>query len=439
MSRGSDTPPIYDPGVLEADPAFAVPPPDDDLVARAQAAGWPEGFLERVLALRRNRAEVDAFLDSGFPTAEMLEGWVQMHQALLSSTLVARQATWEDDDLLVDLCANAPQTVGEWTVTVERGPNPYAQFRLQEHPNIIVLEDRRVALGMAAHSVRNTIIGGEKTSAHHMSGWRVRDGFRGMGLSRMLQFAAGPGVGWFGLVTYYFVRTGNDAAGWISKINDDMADRPEGYAVQTAAETASVISFGDPSKGVRSARVRPATTEDLARCRELINRTHDGLDLFRPYSEDYLDQRMSDPNWGPKPPFYPAVYGLADYRVLEADGEIVACGGLWDRGRDLREVWERGSGAERFVVDPTALMDFGFADGRHEAMVELLAHLLAESQGLGRSGLLAPLQFLPEVVDAAAHLDPLVETRDLHVNPFTSPELKVEATIARPYIDLAYW
>ncbi len=441
MSRGTDTPPTYDPTVLEGGSAFERPEPDDELLARAEAAGWPDGFLERVLALRRNRGEIDAFLDNKFPTAEMLESWVQMHETLLTSTLVARQATWEDDDLLVDLCANAPETVGDWTVTVERGPNPYAQFRLQERPNIIVLEDRRVALGMAAHSVRNTMIGGERNSAHHMSGWRVRDGFRGMGLSRMLQFAAGPGAGWFGLVTYYFVRTGNAAEGWISKINEDMADRPDGYAVETAADTASVISFGDPAKGERSARVRPATGDDLDRCRQLINRTHDGLDLFRPYSEDYFDERMADPNWGPKPSFYPAVYGLADYRVLEIDGEIVACGGLWDRGRDLREIWRRGSGTdeERIVVDPAALMDFGFAAEHHEAMAELLSHLLAESAALGRSGLLAPLQFLPEVIDAAAGLDPLVETRALHSNPFTTPELTVEATIIRPYIDLAYW
>ncbi|MEL6984317.1 MAG: hypothetical protein AAFO29_17960, partial [Actinomycetota bacterium] len=212
-------------------------------------------------------------------------------------------------------------------------------------------------------------------------------------------------------------------------------------AIETAADTASVVAFTNLGAGARSDRVRPTTADDLDRCRALINRTHDGLDLFRPYSEDYLDQRMSDPSWGPKPPFYPTVYGLADHRVLEVDGEVVACGGLWDRGRDLREVWRRGSGddEERVVVDPTALMDFGFAAGREEAMAELLAHLAAESDELGRSGLLAPLQYLPEVVEAAHQLGPQVETRSLHTNPFTSPELSVEAEVTRPYIDLAYW
>ncbi len=441
MSRPTGKSHIYDPAAMEAHAAFAIEAPGADLLARVAAAEWPDDLLDRVLALRRDRQEIDFWLDTGFPTPDMLVSWVETQELLLHSPLVARQATWEDDNLLVDLCADAPETVGDWTVTVERGPNPYAQYRLQEHPSVIVLEDRRVALGMAAHSVRNTMIGGERTSVHHMSGWRVRDGFRGMGLSRILQFAAGPGAGWFGLVTYYFVRSGNASASWISKVASDLADRPEGWAIETAADTASVVVFGRAELGTRSPRVRAATADDLERCRALINRTHDGLDLFRPYSADFLDQRMSDPSWGPKPPFYPEVYGLADYRVLEIDGEIVACGGLWDRGRDLREVWRHSTdeGSEEVTVDPGALMDFGFAEGRAEAMAELVGHLLAESHELGRSGLLAPLEQLPEVVEATADLDPTVETRDLHVTPFTSPELTVEAEIARPYIDLAYW
>ena len=150
---------------------------------------------------------------------------------------------------------------------------------------------------------------------------------------------------------------------------------------------------------------------------------------------------MSDPSWGPKPPFYERVYGLDDYRVLEIDDEIVACAGLWDRGRDLREIWrcDGGTGGEEIVVDPTALMDFGFADGHDEAMGELIGHVLAESAGLGRSGLLAALEFVPEVASATAELGGIDEVRELHVTPFTSPTLTVDLPITRPYVDLAYW
>ncbi|MGB5757074.1 MAG: hypothetical protein WBM50_09180 [Acidimicrobiales bacterium] len=427
----------YDPSILDGHPVAEIPPLAAELHEKLRAARWPPGLAERVLALRRDRSELEAWLDGGFPTPEMVEQWLPSQEILLNSSLVVRQATWEDGELLSGLCADADERVGDWTVTVERGPNPFAQFRLQEHPNVMVLEDRRVALGMAAHAVRNTHIGGRRTTAHHMSGWRVRNGFRGLGLSKVLQQAPGPGAGWFGLVTYWFVRSGNASIGWISKVVSDMEQRSGGLALDGDAVTASVSHFDRLDLGRRSTRVRPTTEADAVVCIDLINRTHKGLDLFRPYTQDFFDERMNDLGWGPKPSFYPSVYGRPDHRVLEVDGDVVACGGLWDRGRDIRETWVNGD--ERFVVHPAALMDFGFAEGRAPEMVELLTHLLAEADELGRSGLLASLEYVPEVVGLVDHLQPTVETRELHVMPFSSPELTVQGTIGRPYVDLAYW
>ncbi len=427
----------YDRAILDGHPASKIEPLTAELQSKLDAAEWPPGLIDRVLALRRDRGELEAWLDMGFPTPEMLEQWLPDPEMLLASTLVSRQATWEDHDMLADLCANAPERVGDWSVTVERGPNPYAQFRLQEHPSVIVLEDQRVALGMAAHSVRNTYIAGQATSVHQMSGWRVRDGFRGLGLSKLLQNAAGPGVGWFGLVSYWFVRSGNSSGSWISKVVSDMEDRGAGFGVAADALTASVSYIDRLDLGRRSARVRPTTEADDAACIELINRTHAGLDLFRPYDVAYFDERMNDPSWGPKPSFYPQVYGRADHRVLEIDGEVVACAGLWDRGRDIREVWAGED--ERFVVDPAALMDFGFAAGHEAAMEELLGHLMNEAAALGRSGILVSMEFVPELAALAARFEPTVETRELHVMPFSSPDLTIDLTITRPYIDLAYW
>ena len=381
-----------------------------------------------------------SWLDTGFPTPEMLDTWAAGQAALLESPMVVRHATWEDSHLLVDLCANAAETIGEWTVTVERGPNPYAQFRLQEQPSVTILEDRRVALGMAARSVRNTLIAGERTTAHFMMGWRVRDGFRGMGLSRLLQHSPGSGASWFGLVTYYFVRTGNASASWIDMIAGENADRPEGYGRRHRPADRVGVVLPAPGPG-RALRPGPAGHRRRPpRCRELINRTHDGLDLFRPYSEEYLDHRMSDPCWGPKPSFYPTVYGLPDYRVLEIDGTIVACGGRWDRGRDLREVWRPADGpAPARVLDPTALMDFGFADGAAAAMGELIRHLLAETADQGRSGVARTAGVPARRRRCGGRPRTDHGPRALHVLPFASPDLTVQVDVTRPYIDLAYW
>ena len=431
-------PRTYTSELLDAHLASAIEPLSAELQAKVDGAGWPEGLIERVLNLRRDREEVEMWIDTGFPTVEMLDSWMDMQELLIHSTLHNREATWEDHGLLVELCAEAPEKVGEWTVTVERGPYPYAQFRLQEHPSVTILEDRRIPLGMAARSVRNTYIGGERLTAHFMSGWRIREGFRGLGLSNMLQFSPGPGVGWFGVVTYWFVRIGNSSSSWISKIEDDLADRGD-FSLETDTLTATVTNFDDPAAGSRSTNVREATAADLPRCVELINRSHAGLDLFRPYTLEYLEERLDDPSWGPKPSFYASVYGWPDFRVVERDGEVVACGGLWDRGRDVRDVWRRGE--ETHVEDPAALLDFGLAEGHDAALAELISHFLADTSELGRSGLLVSLDFQPKL---RAALDELSlssrpEIRELHVMPFAMPDFELEVVIERPYIDLAYW
>ncbi|MEM7326686.1 MAG: hypothetical protein AAF531_26610 [Actinomycetota bacterium] len=429
----------YEHHLLADHPAFAIEPLSPALQAKVDAANWPDGLLDRVLALRRDRDELEAWLDNGFPTAEMLDQWADMKAETIGTSLTGRLGTWEDGPVIADLCDNAPETVGDWTVTVERSPNPYAQYRLQENAYVVLVEDHRVGLAMSGHSIRNTYIDGQKTTANYLSGWRVRDGFRGLGLSTILQNTAGSGLSPFGLVSYWFVRDGNAATSWIDRIRDDMADKPEGFARDTDRLSATVSYFGQPELGRRSPRVRPATEDDLDHCIGLINRTNDGLDLFRPYTADYLDRRMSDPAWGPKPVFYPTVYGLAEYRVLEVDGTIVACAGLWDRGRDVREVWVGPDGDDGFTVDPTAVMDLGVAEGHEAAMAELLSHLLAESATLNRSGMLAALEWLPEVAEAAAHLDPRSEIRALHVQPFALPDLTVDLVVTRPFVDLAYW
>ena len=91
--------------------------------------------------------------------------------------------------------------------------------------------------------------------------------------------------------------------------------------------------------------------------------------MFRPYSTEYLEQRLDDPFWGEKPDFWVPVYGWPDYHVVEEDGRVVACGGLWDKGKNVREVWRHKETGEVRSFDSTALLDFGYAEGREDAMI----------------------------------------------------------------------
>ena len=143
--------------------------------------------------------------------------------------------------------------------------------------------------------------------------------------------------------------------------------------------------------------------DDLPRCVELINRTHEGLDLFRPYTVDFLESHLDDPAWGPKPAFWSPVFGWEDYAVVEdGTGAVVACGGLWDRGRDIREVWRNEQTGQERTIEATALLDWGYEPGRADAMALLLRSFLGRTADLGRSHLLAPFEHTPDVAALVA-------------------------------------
>ena len=353
---------------MDDHPIFADPEPPADLVDRFAHKGWDLALLRRAGRLRLPRFEIDEWLDSGWITPELIEPFLAERELLADGTMRVRGLTWEDDERLADLYANSAEKIGPWLVTVERSPNPQAQFRLQENPTMQVLDNKGVLLASFASSGRNTLIGSEELSVNIMSAWRVRDGFRKLGYSNLIRQHPGHAFAWFGLVSYWYVRLDNEAAlGFIDGIRNRFEDRPDDWKVEFQGLTATVHHLpARPERGRPDPRVRPTTRADLDRCIELINRTHDGLDLFRPYSTDYLRQRLDQRTWGPKPPFIAHIYGWDDHLVLcdETTGEVVACAGLWDRGRDVRERWRNTSTGEERTVDDACVLDFGCAEGR---------------------------------------------------------------------------
>ena len=413
----------------------------EELSRRAAEKGWPDALLMRMLELRVARIDIDFWLDDERPDSqERCTAGLDRREQLMFGTMRVREATWTDDEPLADLYANAAERIGDWEVTVERSPYPFAQFRLQEHPNIQVLEDRGIFFAVGAHSGRNTIVDGKRVSTHIPSAWRVRNGFRGKGYSNLLRSSGGPACAWFGIVTYYYVRSGNVGAdAWLKALRPDMAVDDAGGNGKQPGRPVTVYHikarpFDDDATGIRGGR-----RSDTRRCIALINRTHRGLDFFRPYSEEFLQQRLDDPAWGPKPTFWASVYTWDDYFVLEEEGRIVACAGLWDHGKNIRERWLNTKDGERFVVDRTALMDFGFSEGREDAMVRLIEFLLGRTQELGRDELMAPVEQLPAVVERLAPFEPATEIRELRVDPEQGEGIDLDVNVRKPYTDLAYW
>ncbi len=413
----------------------------EELRQRWLAKGWPEEVLDRALSLRAERGAVEFWTNTLRMTLGEVEKHLQCRETLMFGTLRAREATWQDNEALAEMYANSPEEIGDWDVTVECGPYPFAQFRLQEHVAITVLEDRGVILAATCDSSRNSVVGGKRTTVHIASAWRVRKEARGKGYSHLLRTIGGPACGWFGWYNYYTVRSQNfGALGWIKAfLKDAVADMPEREG-DVPGLPVTVHHF-EPRSGGKKTGVRLATEADLPACLRLINRTHKGADLFRPYSIDFLEQRLDDPSWGDKPTFWRPVYGWPDYYIVEEEGRIVACGGLWDKGANAREVWRHKQTGEAKTIDSTALMDFGYAVGSEEAMVRLIEFFMGKTKELGRGHLIAGIEHLPRLLKAVRRLKQGSETRALHWQRYDAePDMWVaDDTLNRPYMDIAYW
>ncbi|HXK32692.1 MAG TPA: hypothetical protein VNM91_01600 [Dehalococcoidia bacterium] len=127
------------------------------------------------------------------------------------------------------------------------------------------------------------------------------------------------------------------------------------------------------------------------------------------------------------------VRSLRDFYVLERGGEIVACAGLWDRGRDVRERWRhRETGAER-AASVTALLDSGYAEGHEDALAGLIEHLVGVTHMLGRDFLVAPMESLDGVAALLAGREQVPETRYLQ---WRTDRVALKTP---PYLDLVYW
>lgn len=418
-------------------------PVPEELAVAAKERGWPDGLLQRLVDARTPRWELENMLAAADADAQQLEAWTAQRERLAFGSLRARKADVSDRDQFSEVWANAPLDVGDWTVTVERSPNPFAQWRLQENVVLNVLVDCGVMVACQGNSRRNVLVGGERFTVQLPQAVRVRKEFRRREYSRLVTGGGGgphPNAP-FENATYMYVRTDNLAAyAWMQAMNPEAFPATEDPAAGVPGIDVWVAMY-PPRAHPQAASgaglvVRRPRREDLRACVALINRTHRGLDLFRPYTIDFLEDRLDDGSWSPKDGWSPPVYGWDDFRVVEEAGTVVACGGLWDRGRDIREVWRTKDGSEERVVDATALLDLGYARGKVHAAEHLVGHCLAETHALGRSYLLAALQFAPALARRLCHLEPVLDRRRLQWWPRAEAP---QVAMTKPYTDLGYW
>ncbi len=403
----------------------------ETIVARARAQGWPEGLAERALAVKMPSSQLEQWLQRPADANHMfqIDRSVQVFERLADGPYRARELTFHDVEAFEDLWANAPEKVGDWEVTIERSPDALAQFRLQPGASISVVEAQGELVASTVWSPANCLIGGKPASIHYAQGLRVRSDRRREGLGDLVRrFPARALQNWtLGQVMY--MRIGNTSvAGFLEAVKFQAdGERPQKVVGVTylAARAADAAPAG----------VRLVEERDLARCAELINRTHGGLDLFRPYGAESLRLMLDGGVWGERPQWRQAVYGWADFHVVEDGGRVVACAGMWDRGRDMREVWRSAAGEER-RIEVAAALDIGCEAGRETALAGLLRVFAGKAAAAGRQSLIADLEHLPKAAALLADLDPRVESRTLEWSPYAS---SMPPTLGECYLDLRYW
>jgi GNAT superfamily N-acetyltransferase len=405
-----------------------------DLADATRARGWPDGLLERALEAGIEPARIWGWLNWRAGDAADIERQIAWHQRLTTGDLRGREVTFGDHDAFCDLWANAPEEIGDFEVTTLRGPNGFAQFRLQERVTLQVIADGNVLVACVGWARRNVLVGGHRLSVSYGQALRVHKDYRRMGLGdavRTLASAMHPALPV--AAQYDYARAGNFAVvGWWEKYSPGFwKDIPQRAGEVPGIPLAVAQLPARPSSGPGAA-VRRARREDLATCVELVNHTHDAQDLFRPYSAEWLSDRLDEGYWGERVPWFAHVYGWDDYFVLESGGRVRACAGLWDRGRDQRDHFRNKKTGEERTVSHAALMDWGFEPGGEAAMLELVDHLVGRAHALGRTFLLVPADPLPELAKRLETLGPIPETRYLRW-PLKDP------VITRPYTDLAYW
>jgi hypothetical protein len=161
--------------------------------------------------------------------------------------------------------------------------------------------------------------------------------------------------------------------------------------------------------------------DDLPQVVELINRTHTGREMFLPYDVHALQRRLG---LSPR-------YGLRHWRGYRSKGALTAAAGVWDFGRSLRVTErEKATGLEHVAL-PAYVLDYGFAAGAEEAMLEVFMALMAlafESQRDRLSITLPTESRLYELMKGLPHfttllqvLTPRIPTPKAHGSVYLDP------------------
>jgi len=271
---------------------------------------------------------------------------------------IIREATQDDNDALIEMERRSPLDLGDRLLTFDRGPNFFAHQQMEEHGRVLVAEDAGRLVGVVAGAWHDVLIEGQRRRLLYIHQGRMLPEYRRRHMATDLV-----------IQNLILARNANfDAPYWlISPDNSTSLAFNRRAGAESWPVDGRFDGFDVAAQHEAGGRVGDMGPEDLPRVVELINRTHAGRDIFMPYTAESLQRRLS---------LSPA-YGWRHWRAYLSQRGLQAAAGLWDFGRSLRITErEKATGKERVAL-PAFVLDYGYAAGAEEAMVEVFLALMA--------------------------------------------------------------
>ena len=302
-----------------------------------------------------------------------------------------RRARPSDNDALIELERRVRVDLGPVALTFDRRPDFFAQHRLQEHPLVLVAEEAGEPVALMAGSWHDTWLGGRRRRLLYIHKARVPVERHGSGLAAVMALELGRrGRRWGVENGYWFIGPGNARA---------IAFAQRGGLASIVA-TAGLLHFETAVEAHRARQPRPVTPSEAKAVVGLLNRTHDGQELFRPYTLGSLNRRLSrSPEYG-----WGHLFGLD-----EAD-ELAAVVGLWDQGRSLRVTSLDKATGQTHTVSRAVVADYGFRPRGERALAALLQQAAAVAASWGRQEVMITVPAASPLPDLLADLRPRLDS-----------------------------
>ncbi|HYK65085.1 MAG TPA: hypothetical protein VEY94_09070, partial [Patescibacteria group bacterium] len=110
----------------------------DELARLAQERGWPDEFTRRVADARVPISSLYSWTWNGL-SPEQSAAQLKWYERMTTGDLRGRDATYADNEEFSAMWSDSPEEIAGWEIIVERGPDAFAQFKLQQNVQIPIL------------------------------------------------------------------------------------------------------------------------------------------------------------------------------------------------------------------------------------------------------------------------------------------------------------